>query len=125
MLFAFALLFSSVLSSQNKGGIKGTITDQSMNDEPMLFANVQLKDSETSYQTNFHGNFEISDIQPGAYTLLVSYAGYQTKEIQVSIRENEISKVEAGMQLMELNFDLVEGIDTVSKEETGSPSSKK
>ena len=124
MLFAVALLFTSVLLSQTNGAIQGTITDKAMNDEPMLFANVQLKGSEKSYETNFHGNFEISDIQPGTYTLLVSYAGYQTKEMQVSVAKNEISRVDTGMHPMELNFDFVEAMDTVSTEETAKSNSK-
>ncbi len=49
----------------------------------MLFAHVQIKNTPISVQTNFHGNFEITGIDPGNYTLLVSYLGYETIEIPI------------------------------------------
>jgi len=110
-------LFSAMVFSQNQSGIKGNVTDLAMNNEPMLFANIQLKGSEKSYQTNFHGNFEISDAQPGSHTLVISYAGYETQELTVVIEENKISKIATGIKPMQISFDDVVGMDTASDTE--------
>ena len=53
--------------------------------EPLIFATVSLKDTNIKEQTNFHGNFEISGIPNGTYTLRVGYLGYESKEIQVLV----------------------------------------
>jgi hypothetical protein len=110
-------LFTTMLFSQHQGSIKGTVTDQAMNNEPLLFANIQLKGSEFSYQTNFHGNFEISDIEAGEYTLVISYAGYDTAELVIIVAENKVSKIETDLEPMQISFDDVLGMDPDSKEE--------
>lgn len=118
-IFAFCFfIFTAVAFSQNQGAIRGTIADKAMNNEPMLFANVQLKGIDTSYQTNFHGNFEISQLTPGIHTLVVSYAGYETQEIEVVVKSNEITEVYYEVSPMQINFDDVEGMDAVLKEDT-------
>ncbi len=122
ILFIPIFLFTAVLFSQSQGTIKGNVIDQAMNSEPMLFANVQLKGYETSYQTNFHGNFEISDVAPGTYTLVISYAGYETEELAVVVEENEISKIETELSPIQISFDNVVGMDTASKEVMITPS---
>ena len=37
-----AFLFTAILFSQNSSAIKGSVTDKAMNNEPMLFANIEL-----------------------------------------------------------------------------------
>ena len=117
-LFIGVLLFTSLLFSQNEGGIKGSVTDKAMNNEPMLFANIQLKGSETNYQTNFNGNFEIENLTPGAHTLIISYAGYESKEITIEIKDNSVSYIQTNLSPMQVNFDDVVGMDTASKQES-------
>lgn len=117
IFFALVFMFSAVLFSQHQGGIKGTVTDEAMNNDPMLFANVQLKGTDTSYQTNFHGNFEISDITPGTHTLVVSYAGYETQEIQVVVKEAKTTLVHTDLAPMQISFDNVVGMDAALKED--------
>jgi len=118
------LLFTAILFSQTQGAIKGTVTDQAMNSEPLLFANVQLKGSKTSYQTNFHGNFEISDVDAGEYTLVISYAGYDTEEFPIVVKENKIATIETDLSPIQISFHDLVGIDTASKKETMIPSDK-
>jgi hypothetical protein len=121
IFFVFTILFSATLLSQNLGGIKGKVTDKAMNNEPMLFANVQLKGFDTYYETNFHGNFEISEIEAGEYTLVISYAGYESQELNIVVSENKISQVKTNLSPIQISFDDVEGLDTASKEEINLP----
>lgn len=115
ILFIGAFLFTALLFSQSQSVIKGSVRDNAMNNEPMLLANIELKGSDTNYQTNFHGNFEISDIDPGAHTLVISYAGYETEVITVVVEENKMSQIETVLYPMQVNFEDVEGMDTASE----------
>ncbi len=109
-------MVSTTVFSQKEGDIKGTVTDQAMHCEPMLFANVQLKGNDTNYQTNFHGNFEISDVQAGQYTLVISHVGYETKEMTLVVKEDEITKLTANLVPIQISFDDVVGMDVTEKE---------
>ena len=124
ILFIIVFLFSAMLFSQHQGGIKGTITNVAMNNEPMLFANVQLKGSDVSYQTNFHGNYEISDIDAGEYTLVISYAGYETEELNIVVQENKVSKIETNLSPMQISFDDVVGMEDTALEEKVLPTNE-
>jgi TonB-dependent receptor len=61
------------------GKISGTIIDGEFN-EPMAFANVLIKNTTKGTTSDFEGKYLI-DFEPGSYTLVFSYIGYQTIEI--------------------------------------------
>lgn len=99
-------MFSLVLSSQDLGTIKGHITDREVNNEPLMMASVHLNGSGTVVQSNLHGNFEITDVTPGNYTLTVSFAGYDSKKIPVEVKENTISEVVTDLAAKTLDIDI-------------------
>ncbi|NHF60416.1 carboxypeptidase-like regulatory domain-containing protein [Flavobacteriaceae bacterium TP-CH-4] len=98
------LVFSLSLYSQNKGVIKGNIIDLEANGEPMLFANVQIKNTDWATQTNFNGNFELSGIEVGEYVLEVNFLGYETLEVPVNVTEDQITRVDKGMTAKTLSM---------------------
>ena len=88
-LFIISVLFVSMAYSQDTGNISGRISDGEIPDEPLLFAEVYLSDTEISAQTNFHGNFELTNVLPGDYILNVAYLGYETLQIPITVSEND------------------------------------
>jgi hypothetical protein len=116
LALVFSLLFSALLFSQEQGSVMGTILDKEMNNEPMLFAHVQIKNTPISVQTNFHGQFEIAGIDPGNYTLLVSYLGYETLEIPISIEENKITQVINELEAKKISLQDIASMLSVSEE---------
>lgn len=68
--------FCSIYAQQ---GISGTIIDGDFN-EPLAFANILVKGSDQGVVSDFDGNF-LLELNPGKYTLIASYVGYQSKEI--------------------------------------------
>jgi hypothetical protein len=116
ILFIGLFLFSAGLFSQNHGGVKGNVSDKTMNKEPLLMANVQLKGQEAIAQTNFNGNFEISDLSEGAYTLVISYLGYKTVEMSINVKENEVTNIAANLSPMQIDLGNVIGMDAALKE---------
>ena len=82
---------------QSSGAIYGKITDTNLTGEPLLFANVQLKGTSFVTQTNFHGNFEMTGIPCGTYLLQVNYLGYESKEIELKMKSDEIIIIEESL----------------------------
>tara|TARA_R110002167_G_scaffold233264_10_gene438532 strand:+ start:1823 stop:4591 length:2769 start_codon:yes stop_codon:yes gene_type:complete len=69
------------LSAQDTGSIAGKLIDKEVNDEPLAFANVLIKGTTKGTTSDFDGLYEISKLEAGTYTLLVSYLGYESVEI--------------------------------------------
>ena len=97
ILAFFVVLISASSFAQKKGDIWGHITDIEVDNQPLVFAQVQLAGTSQSVQTNFHGNFELTDIKPGEYTLVISYLGYETLELPVIVESDRITRLEKGM----------------------------
>ena len=102
ILAFFIVLISASSFAQQKGDIWGHITDIEVDNEPLVFAQVDLAGTSKSVQTNFHGNFELTDIKPGEYTLVISYLGYETLELPVVVEGDRITRLEKGMSAKKL-----------------------
>ncbi len=112
----FSILCTTLLFSQQEGSVVGTILDKEMNNEPLLFANVQLKNTSRSIQTNFHGNFEIHDIIAGDHTLVVSYLGYETREIPIRIEKDKTTIVVDELEAKKISLAELAGLQRKSEE---------
>ena len=55
------------------------------NSTPLIGANINLKGTFLGSTTDFNGVYRIDNIDPGKYTLLVSYIGYKSQEIELYI----------------------------------------
>lgn len=72
-------LMASVAQAPQTITVKGQVVDQ--NGEPLIGATVKVKDSNAGAVTDVDGNFQIS--APANAILVVSYVGYQDKEVAV------------------------------------------
>ena len=116
-ILILALIFSAGVSAQETGVLTGTIKDQEVFDEGVVFASVRLVETELKTQTNFRGNFELKGVHPGKYTLEVTYAGYETLEMPVEIKEGEVTRISSGMAARRLSLDeLSTAMSATSKE---------
>ena len=84
--FLLSILFTSLLSAQDKNTINGTITD-SANGETLFGASVYFKNTTIGVLTNEYGFYSLT-APKGSYSLIVSYMGYgeliQEIELDVS-----------------------------------------
>ncbi len=69
---------------KGKGKIKGVVIDAKNND-PLIGANVFILETAYGAATNIDGEYSISNIPAGNYTLRVSYLGYEKKDVPVKI----------------------------------------
>lgn len=84
-------LLTNLALAQN-GTVSGTVKDN--NHAPLFGVNVSLKNTTKGTQTNENGEFEISNLENGDYTLLISYIGFKTREIQLSVSNNQNKNLE-------------------------------
>ena len=77
---ALTLFLISILGfSQNKGTITGTLTDKNVNNDPLPFANVILKETTIGATTDEKGKYSIT-VAAGSYVLQFSFVGYENIE---------------------------------------------
>jgi len=87
----FTLLFA------DSGTIRGSINDKGTG-EPLMFANVLVRETGGGAQTDFDGNFEIN-VPPGTYTLEISYLGYaQTIVKEVEVKADQVTVLDFLLQ---------------------------
>lgn len=99
------LLVSQLAVAQNNATLKGIV--KSSDGQPAPYVNVALKSIGRGAVTNELGQFEINRIEPGTYTLTVSFIGLETKEQTVDVKsgENKIGEIvlaENAQQLTEI-----------------------
>ena len=102
IVLVFALVLGQLAFGQSPGSIYGRITDGNAPGEPLLFANVSVKDAKIAVQTDLYGNFEITGVQPGSYHLEINYLGYEPKKVAVEVKSGEVALVEEALQVMSL-----------------------
>lgn len=78
------LLAGSVLAQANYGRMNGFLRDAETG-EPLLYANVSLKNTGIGSASNNAGYYIITNIPPGEYTLQVMMMGYAREEKQVTV----------------------------------------
>ena len=86
LLFCFAASFSNVVQAQNQGlKIVGEVVDEK--GEPIVGATVLFKGTQIGTLTDLNGNFFLYiDRVPPTFvgtTLVISYIGYKTQEVDV------------------------------------------
>ncbi len=85
LLFALLTLFSAATFAQ--GVIKGVVKDAESNSK-LVGATVQIEGTTTGAATDMDGYFEFM-APSGSKTVIISYVGYDTKSLKITIKDNE------------------------------------
>jgi len=85
----FIIFFSNKTIQAQYGTIKGFVYEKETG-EPIIFTNVFLKKTSIGGTTDVNGYFVISKIPPGNYTLMLTYLGYDSLVMPVTIKSNEV-----------------------------------
>jgi iron complex outermembrane receptor protein len=81
-IITFFLLCNTAFA---QGSMKGTVKDS--RGDAVVGANVFIKGTGMGAATDFDGNYSITNIPAGSYTLIVSAVGYKTQEFSVAIAD--------------------------------------
>ncbi|WP_179021202.1 TonB-dependent receptor [Winogradskyella forsetii] len=110
------LLTTIVCLSQGTGSIAGKLTDQDYNNEPLPFANIVIKGTTTGTTSDIDGLYIFENLEPGAYTVVYSFVGYETQEITVDVVSGKVTTVNVPMGASSASLDEVVITTTTRKE---------
>ncbi|MGC9374101.1 MAG: TonB-dependent receptor [Bacteroidales bacterium] len=86
IVFIF-LLVSFMLPAYAQQIISGVVKNKK--GEPLVGANVTIKETYRGTATNTNGEFKLSKLKPGSYTFIISYIGYKTLEETIKVKASE------------------------------------
>jgi TonB-dependent receptor len=86
LLIALTIFASFSLKAQT-GSVRGRVIDS--NNLPLPGASVYTPDKSVGTITDVNGNYTITGLKTGDYTLMVSYIGFEQKEEKVSITKGK------------------------------------
>src|SRR5215467_14205509 len=117
-LFLLSIFASTIVFGQFT--ITGKVVD-STTKEPLFGASVFAQNTTSGTTTNREGEFSLS-LKPGGYELIVSYTGYQSREIRISNNDNtplqvEMTKEEKAMEevVIRSSNEVLDGWDKYGK----------
>ena len=90
-------LFYSLSFAQNTGSVTGKLTDIQTN-EALSGATVSIRGTAISALTNDEGNFSIKNLKAGNFVLEISYVGYETISVDVTIADGKTAVANAGLR---------------------------
>jgi hypothetical protein len=97
VLSIFLLLGLSLHAQERKGTITGHATD--VNHDSLVGARVELQPLGRTATTDGQGQFTISEVMPGKYTLTVSYVGFKPFSREVTITSGGVENVDLGLEI--------------------------
>jgi outer membrane receptor protein involved in Fe transport len=99
MIGVFSLFLSTNLFAQGNGSIFGKIVDSSTGEE-LIGANILLEGTTIGAASDIEGNYRISNLSPGNFSLIVSMIGYSKMTVtDVEIKHGENKKVDLSLRL--------------------------
>ena len=81
-------LFTTIAYSQT-GNIRGFVYDKSSG-EPIMFCNVILQGTTIGASTDINGMYNISKVLAGDYALMVTYIGYDTSMVNITLKQGKV-----------------------------------
>jgi iron complex outermembrane recepter protein len=102
------LTFFAVVANAQSGKISGKVRDSK--NEALIGATVTIKGTTKGTTTNTNGEFTIENVENGSYQLRVSFLGYVTEEVSVSVPQSESLVISLDEDLSSLEEVVVTGV---------------
>lgn len=116
LLTLLTLVCTSVLSAQSTASIAGKLIDKEYNNEPLAFGNVLIKGTTIGTTSDMDGVYHFDNLDEGLYTLVYSFVGYETKELEVVLEAGKEVNVDVEMFASSASLDEVVITTTTRKE---------
>src|SRR5438270_13606297 len=104
MITCVACLFQAV-AQDRKGTVSGRVTDGSHS--ILQGARVQVQPTGQIAATDSQGQFTISGLPAGKYTVTVSYVGFAPYSTEVTVNAGEVAKLDAVLQIGKVSEEVV------------------
>lgn len=100
-----------IIGFAQTGKISGLIIDKTTQ-ETLIGVNVSIDGSLSGATTDIDGKYEINDLTPGVYKLIISYIGYANKNIEnVEVKANETTTLNISMEVATNELSEVQVVD--------------
>lgn len=110
-LFAASVLGMTTISISAQG-ISGTVLDEKTK-EPLMGAIISLDKGRTKVVTDIDGNFKLSGLGKDKYSLMISYVGYKTQNLE-GFNNKETDSIGKKIILMQPDEQVLDGITVVA-----------
>ncbi|MGK9367314.1 TonB-dependent receptor [Melioribacter sp. Ez-97] len=115
-LFILLVFFNFNLEAQNSGTLRGLIVD-STSSEALAYCNVYVKELGVGTATDSRGYFLIPSIPANRnFTLIISYIGYNTKEIKIKVFPNKITHYDIRLVPSDIELQTIEKVEKLVEE---------
>lgn len=109
------VLVVSGINFAQTGSIKGVVTDKKTK-ETIIGASVVISGTTNGVSTDLNGNFTISNLKPGTYSLSLSYISYKSKTIEnIKVTAENASEIEVEIEEESIN---IKGITVTASRKT-------
>ena len=105
LFLVFFLFVGANLFAQSTTSLSGRLLDQEANLEPLMFAKVVIKETNTKVMTDENGSFTFKNIAPGHYTIVCSFSGYETKVIETEVKKSNENFIDLNLSATTLSLD--------------------
>ena len=104
LIYTFLFTFISIsIIKAGSGKISGRVTDTATG-EPLVGVNIMLEGRQLGAATDIDGYYFIINIEPGVYTMVASYVGYEQTTIEkITVRSDLTSKVDFEMSMTSIS----------------------
>ncbi len=111
---ALLVLPDRSVAQERKGSISGRVTDNSGG--VLQGAQIELQPKNVSLASNGQGEFFINDLEPGSYTLAVTYVGFKSFTTPVTVVGGQTANVEAKLEVESQNLEVLVTAERASGE---------
>jgi len=105
IVFIMTLAWTLAVAQEHQGTITGHVSDAQHG--VLQGARIQLGSQNRTVTSDAQGQFTISGLTPGKYTLVVSYVGFAPFSAEVAVNPGENSRVEAILNIGEVREEVV------------------
>src|SRR5216684_9055280 len=102
---ALLVLPDRSVAQERKGSISGRVTDNSGG--VLQGAQIELQPKNVSLASNGQGEFFINDLEPGNYTIAVTYVGFKASTTQVTVVAGQTANVEVKLEVESQNLQVL------------------
>ena len=88
-LLLLSISILTTIAYSQTGNIRGFVYDKNSG-EPIMFCNVILQGTTIGASTDINGMYNISKVLAGDYTLTVKYIGYESSEVNITLKPGKV-----------------------------------
>jgi len=124
IVYFVLMLIATTSFAQNTGVVVGKIMDKKLNNSPLVLENVSVKGTPIEAETDLTGLFVIENLEAGDYTLVCSFIGYETQEIDVHVNALRPAELQLALGASSLSANDLAVISSLAQNETVSETTR-